>query len=87
MQVADHVARDFLPIPDHSTHVVRVEDLAHYVADLMPLADHRNIDAGLTMDIVATVRANQDELFADSVVVQSAPHALAPPVQRLAASG
>jgi two-component system, OmpR family, sensor kinase len=36
--------------------------LRELISDLMPCADHRNIDLGLSVDVAATVRANPHEL-------------------------
>jgi two-component system, OmpR family, sensor kinase len=47
---------------DAASNVDLAEFLRELVSDLMPCADHRDIDLGLTFDIGATVRANPHEL-------------------------
>jgi signal transduction histidine kinase len=48
--------------PDSAAPVDLAAFLATAIGDLMPLADRRNIDLGMTADIAATIRANPDDL-------------------------
>jgi two-component system, OmpR family, sensor kinase len=50
------------PKADSSAPVELAAFLATTIGELMPLADRRNIDLGLTADIAATIRANPDDL-------------------------
>jgi signal transduction histidine kinase len=47
---------------DAAQNVDLAEFLRELISDLMPCADHRDIDMGFTVDIGATVRANPHEL-------------------------
>jgi two-component system OmpR family sensor kinase len=47
---------------DAASHVDLAPFLQELISDLMPCADHRDIDIGLSFDINATVRANVHEL-------------------------
>jgi signal transduction histidine kinase len=47
---------------DAASHVQVEEFLRDLISDLMPCADHRDIDLGLSVDVDATVRANPHEL-------------------------
>ena len=47
---------------DAASSIDLAEFLRDLISDLMPCADHRDIDLGLSVDINATVRANPHEL-------------------------
>ena len=47
---------------DAASNIELAEFLRDLISDLMPCADHRDIDLGLSVDINATVRANPHEL-------------------------
>ena len=47
---------------DAASNIELAEFLREMISDLMPCADHRDIDLGLSVDIDATVRANPHEL-------------------------
>ena len=47
---------------DAASSIELAEFLRDLISDLMPCADHRDIDLGLSVDINATVRANPHEL-------------------------
>jgi two-component system OmpR family sensor kinase len=48
--------------PEAASNVELAPFLQELISDLMPCADHRDIDVGLSVDINATVRANPHEL-------------------------
>jgi two-component system, OmpR family, sensor kinase len=48
--------------PEAALNIDLAEFLRDLISDLMPCADHRDIDLGLSVDITATVRANPHEL-------------------------
>ncbi len=47
---------------DTASRIDLAQFLRDLISDLMPCADHRDIDLGLSLDIAATVRANPHEL-------------------------
>jgi two-component system OmpR family sensor kinase len=47
---------------DAASSIELAEFLRELISDLMPCADHRDIDLGLSVDVDATVRANPHEL-------------------------
>ena len=47
---------------DAASNVDLAQFLRELISDLMPCADHRDIDLGLSLDVTATVRANPHEL-------------------------
>jgi two-component system, OmpR family, sensor kinase len=57
------LARQEAPQKQDAAASIDLEEfLRTLIGDVMPLADHRNIDLGLSVDVAATVLANQDEL-------------------------
>jgi signal transduction histidine kinase len=50
------------PKPDAASSIELAGFLQELISDLMPCADHRDIDLGLSVEVNATVRANPHEL-------------------------